>query len=64
MFELHFIKTGKVELKWGKLYARLSDARHESDYVAFSTFDQEDIVPLLPQTQEFIDVIKRLINTN
>lgn len=64
MFELHFIKTGKVESKWGKLYARLSDARHESDYVAFSRFDKEDITPLLPQTQEFIDVIKQLIHTN
>lgn len=62
MFELHFIKTGKVESRWGKLYVRLSDARHESDYAAFSTFDENDIVPLLPQTQEFIDVIKRLIN--
>ncbi|SOD95948.1 HEPN domain-containing protein [Spirosoma fluviale] len=62
MFELHFIKTGKVEPRWGKLYVRLSDARHESDYAAFSTFDQDDILPLLPQTQEFIDVIKRLIN--
>lgn len=62
MFELHFIKTGKIEPRWGKLYVRLSDARHESDYAAFSTFNQDDILPLLPQTQEFIDVIKRLIN--
>ena len=64
MFELHFIKTGKVDTSWGKLYKRLSDARHESDYVAFSSFTQQDILPLLPQTEEFIDVIKRLINTN
>jgi uncharacterized protein (UPF0332 family) len=64
MFELHFIKTGKVDPKWGKLYIRLSDARHESDYAAFSHFEQEDIVPLLPQTEEFIGVIKRLIITN
>lgn len=64
MFELHFIKSGKVEATWGKLYKRLSDARHESDYVAFTSFDQQDIVPLLPQTEEFIDVIKRLIDKN
>ncbi len=41
MFELHFLKTGRVDSKWGKLYTRLSNARHESDYVAFSTFDQD-----------------------
>ena len=62
MFELHFIKTGKVDAEWGRLYKRLSDARHESDYVAFTTFDEQDIIPLLPQTEAFIDVIKRLIN--
>lgn len=64
MFELHFIKTGKVESKWGKLYVRLSDARQESDYGAFTVFTEEDITPLLPQTEEFINVIKRLIHTN
>ena len=61
MFELHFIKTGKVETKWGKLYTRLSDARHESDYVAFVIFTEEDILPLFPQTEDLIAVIKRLI---
>lgn len=64
MFELHFIKTGKVESKWGKLYLRLSDARHESDYAAFSSFDEDDILPLLPETEEFIALIKQLITTN
>ena len=63
MFELHFIKSGKIEPKWGKLYTRLSDARHESDYAPYASFSQEDIAPLLPQTREFIDVVKRLINT-
>lgn len=56
MFELHFIKAGKVEPSWGKLYTRLSGARHESDYAAFSTFEEDDILPLLPQTKEFIGV--------
>lgn len=63
MFELHFIKSGRVEPIWGKLYKRLSDARHESDYVAFANFTEEDIAPLLSQTEEFIEVIKRLIAT-
>ncbi len=62
MLELHFIKTGRIEKKWGKFYIDLSDNREESDYGAFVSFVEEDVLPLLPQTQEFIDVIKRLIN--
>ncbi len=63
MFDLHFVKTNKVDVKWSKLYSRLSDARHSSDYGAFVEFTADDVLPLLPQTEEFIDVIKRLITT-
>ena len=64
MFDLHFIKTNRAEVKWSKLYTRLSDARHSSDYGAFVEFTADDVLPLLPQTEEFIDVIKRLITQN
>lgn len=64
MFELHFVKTGRTDAKWSKIYSRLSSARHDSDYGAFTVFTEEDILPLLPLTEEFIDVIKRLINTH
>lgn len=61
MFDLHFVKTNLVEVKWSKLYSRLSDARHSSDYGAFIDFTADDVLPLVPETEEFIDVIKRLI---
>jgi len=38
------------------------DERNDSDYEDFAIFTAEDVIPLLPQTQEFIDAIKRLIN--
>ena len=56
MLELHFVKTGIIEKKWSKFYNR-----EESDYGAFVVFTAEDVLPLLPQTEEFIDVLKRLI---
>ena len=62
MLELHFIKTGHIDKEWGKFYNNLSDNREESDYGAFVEFSEEDVLPLLSQTEEFIDVIKRLIN--
>lgn len=61
MLELHFVKTGIIEKKWSKFYNNLSDNREESDYGAFVVFTAEDVLPLLPQTEEFIDIIKRLI---
>lgn len=64
MFERHFVKTGLVNSTWSKLYTRLYENRNESDYEDFAIFTEEDVLPLLPQTEEFIDVIKRLINPN
>jgi uncharacterized protein (UPF0332 family) len=34
-FNLHFIKTSKVDLKFGKLYSNLFSWRQESDYADF-----------------------------
>lgn len=64
MLELHFVKTGLLSVEWGRFYAQLFNERNDSDYEDFAIFTEEDIVPLLLQTEEFIDVIKRLINSN
>ena len=61
MLDLHFVKMGKLSVEWGKFYASLFSDRNDSDYEDFAVFTGEDVLPLLPQTQEFIDVIKRLI---
>lgn len=62
MLELHFVKTGRLSYDWGKFYTQLFNERNDSDYEDFAVFNEEDILPLVPQTEEFIDVIKRLIN--
>ncbi len=61
MLELHFIKTGRIEKQWSKFYNDLSDSREESDYGAFVSYTANDVLPLLPQTEEFIALIKELI---
>lgn len=62
MLELHFVKTSLLSVEWGRFYAQLFNERNDSDYEDFAIFTAEDVLPLLPQTDEFIDVIKRLIN--
>ena len=61
MLELHFIKTKQIDKKWGRFYNNLSDSREESDYGAFVKLTEEDVLPLVPQTEEFIAIIKALI---
>ncbi|GAB3733968.1 hypothetical protein GCM10028816_33770 [Spirosoma lituiforme] len=46
----------------GRFYAQLFNERNDSDYEDFAIFTAEDVLPLLPQTEEFIGVIKRLID--
>lgn len=58
MFDLHFVKTRRVDVKWSKLYSRLSDARHSSGYGAFIEFTADDVLLLIPQTAKFIELIR------
>lgn len=64
MLELHFVKVGKLSVGWGKFYAQLFDERNDSDYEDFVVYAANDVLPLLSQTEEFIDVIKHLIATD
>ena len=56
-FLLHFIKTGKIDMSLGKLYADLFDWRQKGDYGDFFDFTEEDVVPLLTPTEKLINVI-------
>ena len=64
MFDLNFVKPGRIEVKWSKLYSRLADARHSSDYGAFIDFSEEDVRPLIPETEAFVALIQELIRLN
>jgi uncharacterized protein (UPF0332 family) len=60
-FNLHFIKTGKLAVKYGKLYSNLFLWRQESDYTDFVDFDSETVVPLIEQVLEMNNLISRMI---
>lgn len=56
-----FVKTQKVDKKYGKLYSHLFDWRQESDYADFIDFDKNRVTPLLAEVEEFIEAINELI---
>lgn len=59
-FSLHFIKTGKLEKKYGKLLAELFDWRQKGDYENLYEFDSETVLPLLDLV---LDMIKKIETT-
>lgn len=61
-FFLHFVKTGKVGLDHGKLYADLFDWRQKGDYGDFFDFKEENVVPFIEPTKLLIDRVKEIIS--
>jgi uncharacterized protein (UPF0332 family) len=60
-FNLHFIKTGKLDFRFGKLYSNLFLWRQESDYTDFVDFDNETVVPLIEQVLELNKLLSELV---
>ncbi|MCY7358377.1 MAG: HEPN domain-containing protein [Rudanella sp.] len=58
MLELHYAKTKKLDIDWGDFYTGLFEDRHDSDYEDFVVFTAEEVAPIIPQTQAFIQAIR------
>jgi uncharacterized protein (UPF0332 family) len=59
---LRFIKTGLLDKSFGLLYSDLFDFRQKGDYGDFFDFEEETIVNLFPQVDQFIKAIEVLIS--
>ncbi len=62
-FFQHFVKTGRTQLKFGKLYSHLFDWRQETDYGDFVEFEEETVEPLLNQVRELNSEVHHLIDS-
>ena len=56
-FSLHFIKTGKLDRKYGNLLSQLYDWRQKADYGNVFDFDPESVKP---QFDHVIDMIRQI----
>jgi len=56
-----FIKTGEIDVRFGKLFSRLADFRQKGDYGDLYDFDEKMVLPLVDQVKEFLFEIKNLI---
>lgn len=62
VFGLHFIKTGLLDAKWGRLLSDLFGMRQDADYRDFKIFTKEEIMPLLNQVTEFRKEMQKLLS--
>jgi uncharacterized protein (UPF0332 family) len=60
-FNLQFVKSGKIDLKYGKLYSNLFNWRQESDYADFIDFESETVKPLIEQVSELNDILLEIL---
>jgi uncharacterized protein (UPF0332 family) len=60
-FNFHYIKTGHININYGKLYSNLFEWRQESDYADFVDFDAETVLPLIREVEKFNYLIEEII---
>jgi hypothetical protein len=61
-FHREFIKTGLLDVRWGKLYDQLFEDRQEGDYIALVSFEREYVQAQLEQCGQFIAALRPLIS--
>ncbi len=62
-FHREFIKTGLLEVKYGKLYDQLFEDRQEGDYITFISFEADYAEYQLNQCIEFVDKLRLLLSS-
>ena len=60
-FTLHYIKTGKLDKKFGKLLTELYDWRQKGDYENIFDYNAESVEPMFSLVIEMIEAIDKEI---
>ena len=64
MFGLLFVKTGKIDKKYGRWLNKLKDERENGDYDIFTSFEREDAKEDINEAEEFLSEMKRFLIQN
>ena len=59
---LHFVSKGIISVEQGKLCKYLFELRQSGDYDDWIYINEEDVIPYLEPTKQFIETIEKLIN--
>ena len=62
-FHREFIRTGILDVTWGKFYDQLFEDRQEGDYVALISFDREYVETQLNRCSQFLKELRPHISS-
>jgi len=60
-FSEYFIKTGKIDSKYGKMYSQLFTWRQKGDYGDLFDFDKDKVMPYFEPVDDSISLIENMI---
>jgi len=60
-FNKEVVKTGKIDKKYAKTYAKLFQMRQVGDYGDLEEFTAEDLGLIRPATEDLIELVKKLL---
>ena len=61
LFGLNFVKTGIISSELGKFYSQLFELRQTGDYDDWKVVTENDIMPLVPTAEVFLETLEKLI---
>ena len=61
LFNMHFVKTGKLDMELGQQYNRLLTMRITGDYGDCFDLQKADVEPLLEPAEQLIAIVTSLI---
>lgn len=56
-----FIKTGILDIKWGRLIAVLFDLRQKGDYGDFIQLTEYEVMPLVSEVESFDAIVRKML---
>ncbi|MEW6172437.1 MAG: HEPN domain-containing protein [Bacillota bacterium] len=59
-FHKNFVRTGKVDKSYGRLYDELFHARHQGDYVPLTEFDETVVRQQLQDVEKFLTFFSKV----
>ena len=60
MFSMHYVKSGKVPMRYGRFYSALFDKRITGDYEDLFDHDRVTCEDLYPQAKEMIETLEAM----
>jgi uncharacterized protein (UPF0332 family) len=62
-FNKHFVKTGIVDSRYSRMISRSFSKRMDGDYEDYTEFAETEVRGMLPELDEFITEIEKLLKS-